>query len=128
MSSLNVLRGMNLVLSAIAGTVSVLALMTWTYPYLDAERTSQLAAFTGATVGGVTGVLAIAHLILVFRLGRGRGRSLQTLVALCLILTFPIGTFYAAYALYVCWANPETRRHLGGTEPRPFVRPTLART
>lgn len=121
MSSLKVLRAMNLFLSALAGTIATLTLTSWTFPTAGSGgELGQLAAITGATVGGVTGLLSIAHLVLVFRLGHGRGRMLQTGVALCLILTFPVGTFYAAYALWVCWANPETRRHLAGA-PRGVV-------
>ena len=46
-----------------------------------------------------------------------------TVLALALFVTFPIGTAYALYALWVCWANPTTRRHLGEETTGPFAPP-----
>ena len=42
-------------------------------------------------------------------LPQGRGRIPQTIVAIIVIIDFPVGTLYAAYALWVCWFNAETK-------------------
>jgi uncharacterized RDD family membrane protein YckC len=59
-----------------------------------------------AIVGFVFGVLAIVSGI---RVADGEGRGLQTLVAVLSATSFPIGTIYCAYAIYVCWINAESR-------------------
>ncbi|MEM9072079.1 MAG: hypothetical protein AAGE52_26470 [Myxococcota bacterium] len=84
----------------------------------------------GGLIALVMASLGVAHLFLAATLGRtGRrtGRGLQTILALALIMTFPLGTFYALYALWVCWANPETRNFFSREEGvLPFPRAATA--
>lgn len=42
------------------------------------------------------------------QVGKGRGRILQTILAVMSIMNCPVGTAFAAYSLWACWANPET--------------------
>ncbi len=88
-----------------------------TYPVMGAgvEGESFMAAI-GGLIALVMAGLGLAHLVLAATLGPKRRRPLQSMLALGLIMTFPLGTFYALYALWVCWANPETRNYLAGEE------------
>ena len=42
------------------------------------------------------------------KIGQGRGRLLQTIVAVLAVFTGCIGVLYAGYALWVCWMNKGT--------------------
>ena len=92
----------------------------WTMPSLEeVPGASALMAVVGGLVLVLMGGLGLACLAAAVRLGRGRGRMLQTFLACSLLLTFPIGTVFALYALWVCWAQPEVRRHLAPVEREP---------
>ncbi len=100
----------------------------WTWPAVEGTAgASVLMAVLGALILLLVGGLGLACLLAALRLGRGRGRMLQTFLACSLLLTFPIGTVFALYALWVCWAHPDVRQHLAPREPvaRPTVEPQL---
>lgn len=96
----------------------------WTLPAIEGVAgASALMATVGALILLLVGGLGLACLLAALRLGRGRGRMLQTFLACSLLLTFPVGTLFAIYALWVCWAHPEVRRYLAPVEP---VEPSAA--
>jgi len=99
----------------------------WTLPAIEGTADSVLIAVLGALILLLVGGLGLACLLAALRLGRGRGRMLQTFLACSLLLTFPIGTIFAVYALWVCWAHPDVRRHLAPREtvPEPVAEPGL---
>lgn len=51
------------------------------------------------------------------QIGRGRGRVLQTVLAVIGVCNFPLGTAFAAYALWVCWIDDDTVAILSGEAP-----------
>lgn len=91
----------------------------WTLPAVEGTTGFTLMALLGALILLLVGGLGVACLLAALRLGRGRGRMLQTFLACSLLLTFPIGTIFAVYALWVCWAQPDVRRHLAPREAAP---------
>ena len=100
----------------------------WTLPAIEGVAdASVLMAILGTLILLLVGGLGLACLLAAVRLGRGRGRMLQTFLACSLLLTFPIGTIFAVYALWVCWAHPDVRRHLAPLEPgeEPIREPQL---
>jgi hypothetical protein len=99
----------------------------WTLPAIEGTAEFTLMAVLGALILLLVGGLGVACLLAALRLGRGRGRMLQTFLACSLLLTFPIGTIFALYALWVCWAHPDVRRHLAPREaaPEPVAEPGL---
>jgi len=73
--------------------------------------TYELAVLAGSGFGGFL-VCAVSGLVLWLvgrKVAHGRARMLQTLAAVLSLSSFPVGTFYGAYALWVCWFNAETR-------------------
>jgi hypothetical protein len=61
--------------------------------------------------------LAVAHVYTGFMVTAGRARAMQTTLATLHLATFPLGTLYALYAMWVCWIDPETSKifdHPGG--------------
>ncbi|HJK94970.1 MAG TPA: hypothetical protein RMH85_19400 [Polyangiaceae bacterium LLY-WYZ-15_(1-7)] len=126
------LRVLNLFFAILALGVAAAFFGVWTWPALSDAMADGFLAAMGGLIAVVMSGVGLSHLLVMLCLGKGRGRGLQTLLAFALIMTFPLGTFYALYALWVCWANPATRRHLSGDEPdaaeerRPFARAAMA--
>ncbi|TVQ94313.1 MAG: hypothetical protein EA397_02270 [Deltaproteobacteria bacterium] len=54
----------------------------------------------------VLGLLALISAILV---PLGRGRVPQSILGVLSLATFPLGTLYGIYALWICWFNEETK-------------------
>ncbi len=64
----------------------------------------------GAFIGGFILVSVVVHGWVALALPDGRGRILQTILAVIHAANFPLGTGYAAWAGWLCWLNPETTR------------------
>lgn len=64
----------------------------------------------GGIAGGFILVSVIVHGWVALGLPDGRGRVLQTVLAVLHAANFPLGTAYAAWAGWLCWLNPETAR------------------
>jgi len=62
------------------------------------------------TIGFVLFLMAYMHLQTGVRVVWGGGRSLQTVMAILSMCNCPIGTFYAAYAIWVVWIGEESYR------------------
>ena len=73
----------------------------------------ELPLFRIRLVGALSAMLLLglsaAHLIVGYLVGAQRGRIFQTFLALVHVTSFPIGTAYAGYALWLCWINEKTR-------------------
>jgi len=52
----------------------------------------------------------VAHIVVGYLVGSGRGRVAQSLLASMQLMSFPVGTAYACYALYVCWVDEGAKR------------------
>jgi hypothetical protein len=123
---LTMVRLLDAGLGLLATAIGAAAFRLWSWPALaGAPDASGLMAVIGWLVALLVGGLGLACLVAAARLGRGRGRMLQTFLACSLLLTFPIGTVFALYALWVCWAQPDCRRHLAPREPSPELRSPL---
>jgi hypothetical protein len=122
MGHLATLRVLNLGFALLALGTAAAVVHTWTLPFASGTSDEVGLACLGGLGGALFAGLGLAHLVVGASLRRGRGRALQTVLALALFVTFPIGTAYAVYALWVCWANPTTRRHLGEETTGPFAR------
>lgn len=62
----------------------------------------------GAAVGLVL-VLGVLYVVAASLVAKGRGRILQTVLAVMSLGSVPVGTAYGIYALWVCWMNEETK-------------------
>ena len=56
------------------------------------------------------GGLGAAHVVVGYLVGSGRGRAAQTWLASTQLMSFPVGTVYAVYAYWVCWADEDSIR------------------
>ena len=68
---------------------------------------------TGVSIGFaalIIFVLFALYIVAGRKVAVGRGRILQTILAVLAITNLPIGTIYGAYALWVCWMNEETKK------------------
>lgn len=64
-------------------------------------------------------VLAVPHLYLGLKIEQGKGRILQTIYAILALFSFPLGTLYGAFALWVVWSAEAEVFELGGVEHVP---------
>lgn len=64
-------------------------------------------------------MLAVAapHVYLALVVEQGKGRILQTVLAVLGLLNFPIGTAVGAFALYACWSGESARIFEEGPDP-----------
>ena len=99
------LRLMNLLMAGLLSAVAVFVCSYWAGPAIAGEGSWALAGLS-VVVAGVLVMVAAACLVIAW-LGAERSRLLQSGVAIALLFTFPIGTFYAVYALFVCWRAPR---------------------
>jgi hypothetical protein len=76
----------------------------------DGEAIGWVFILAGLLVFLLLGGLGLAHVVAGYLVSARRGRGLQTALAVTQIMSFPVGTLYALYALYVCWLNDETCR------------------
>jgi len=72
---------------------------------------SEIAILGGAAIGSflLLGLFAMLYFVCGRKVGRGRGRILQTILAVMSISNLPIGTAYGIFGLWVCWMNDETK-------------------
>jgi hypothetical protein len=63
----------------------------------------------GVATLAILGPLAALHFYAGWMVTAGRARAVQTMLAMLHLGNFPLGTAYAAYALFVCHVNPETK-------------------
>lgn len=66
--------------------------------------------FAGIIAFLLLGGLGAAHVVVGYLVGSGRGRAAQTWLASMQLASFPVGTVYALYALYVCWGDDTSAR------------------
>ncbi len=115
MEHLNNLKMANYVLGALNALVLGLTLLviagTMGFMYLQTQEMSMLiGGVVGTLVGGVFGLGIVGFIFFVGgQVGQGKGRILQTILALMLVSSFPIGTLFAAYAIWVCWINEGSK-------------------
>jgi hypothetical protein len=125
---LSTLRVLNYAMAAIYALATLLsvaitiAIAIWGWPAIHeamALEQDPAAPPPAVVAGAVLAIFGVVVLILLVEcvllvlagraVGQGRGRILQTVLAVLTIASFPVGTAYAIYALWVCWSNPPTR-------------------
>jgi hypothetical protein len=111
MRHLAILRAVNWLVAGYTVLAGLLFLVLFLLPWLvGADGPTWAFALLGILGFVLIACGALVHVILGFLVGSGRGRLLQTIFALVQLLSFPVGTLYALYALWVCWIDPESTR------------------
>ena len=119
MNHLKSLKIFNFVLGAYTVVVGLLFLVMFVVPGLwawwDGENAGLFAVAIGVLAFLLIAGLGAAHVVVGYLIGSGRGRVAQTWLAAMQLMSFPTGTVYALYALWVCWADAESARRFSMT-------------
>lgn len=122
MAHLRTLKLVNFAIGAYTFVFGLLFLVMFVMPGLwawwDGETPGLIFVFAGILAFALLGGIAAAHVVTGYLVGTGRGRVPQTLLASMQLLSFPLGTVYALYAMYVCWLNDDSAKRFGdGIKP-----------
>lgn len=122
MGHLRTLRLVNFVIGAYTFVFGLLFLVMFVLPGLwvwwEGDLPGLVFVFAGILAFLLLGGFAAAHVVVGYLVGTGRGRVAQTFLASMQIMSFPQGTVYALYAIYVCWLNEESAKRFGdGIKP-----------
>lgn len=122
MDHLKSLKTLNFVLGAYTVVIGLLFLVMWVIPGLwawwDGENAGLIAVAIGILCFLLVGGMGAAHVIVGYLVGSGRGRIAQTFLATMQLMSFPLGTVYALYALWVCWAHePSVKKFDAAYKP-----------
>ncbi len=113
MKHLKKLRFINRVMSVLSTIVGVLFLVLFVLPGFfacsDGQQMGAVFMISGVLISMLFFGLGIVHWVVGWFVGVGRGRFAQTCLAIIQIATFPIGTAYALYALWVCWLHGPSK-------------------
>jgi hypothetical protein len=114
MNHLRILKLLNLAMGALTALCGILFLAMFVIPGLlacnDGEQMGAVFIISGIAVTALLVGLGLAHALAGNLVAVGRGRALQTALAVMQVSTFPVGTAYAIYALWVCWLNERTKK------------------
>ncbi|MFW5921428.1 MAG: hypothetical protein ACOCUS_06265 [Polyangiales bacterium] len=111
MGHLKALRALNFALGAYTFVFGLLFVAMFGLPWLiERDTTTFVVALVGVLVFLLLGGLGVAHVVVGYLVGAQRGRIAQTVLAFVQVSSFPVGTVFALYALYVCWLNDASRR------------------
>lgn len=114
MAHLKNLKIFNFVIGAYSVLFGLLCFVMFVIPGLwawwEGENGGLLAVAVGILVFLLIAGIGAAHVIVGYLVGSGRGRVAQTFLAAWQLMSFPLGTTYALYALWVCWTNEESAR------------------
>lgn len=116
MDHLKSLKTVNFVLGAYTVLMGLLFLVLFVIPGLwawwDGEDAGLIAVVVGILAFLLIGGLGVAHVVVGYLIGSGRGRVAQTFLASMQLMSFPVGTVYSCYALWVCWVHPPSVKKL----------------
>ena len=115
MSHLGTLKLLNVILGVLMLIVAGLVLLAGVTPALLDGRGSggelvAMAAIMVVAAGFLVGI-GVLHLVTGGKVGQGRWRIVQTVLAVINLSNAPLGTAYGVYALWVCWMNEESKRY-----------------
>lgn len=114
MEHLRALRWLNFAVGAYTVLVGGIFLAGYALPGLFAFREGVgwglVFVLVGILVFLLLAGLGILHLLTGFWVSAGRGRIAQTALAVMQLASFPIGTAYALYALWVVWLNDDSAK------------------
>lgn len=112
MAHLRTLKLVNFVYGAYTFVIGTLFLLFFVLPglwvWVDGESEGLLFVLAGLVGFLLVGGAGLLHVFVGYLVGSGRGRVGQTLLAATQLMSFPLGTAYACYALWVCWVDPES--------------------
>lgn len=112
MGHLRTLKLVNFLVGAYTFVLGLLFLVMFVLPGLwawwDGETPGLIFVAAGILVFLLLGGFGVAHIVVGYLVGSGRGRVAQSLLASLQLMSFPVGTAYAVYALYVCWVDAES--------------------
>jgi hypothetical protein len=111
MKHLRILKLLNRVYAALVfltclGVVAAVAIPTFAGGRMGIGL-AELSILGGVFVIAV--ILGVLYLATGKLVAEGRGRILQTVMAVLSLGSAPVGTAYGVYALWVCWMNEETK-------------------
>ncbi len=113
MEHLTTLKYINYIYAALFGLGAVIGGMALVglsiIPLADGEAGGLIMTFGGLGLAFVLGLFALLHLVVGKGVENGRFRITQTILAVLNVSNFPLGMAYGVYALWVCWANDETK-------------------
>jgi hypothetical protein len=124
MKSQDALRTLKLANIALAGfsCLGFLFALTWIIVGLFGSGEDKAGNATFVLYGVIMSIvflaLAAAHVYTGFMVTAGRARAMQTTLATLHFATFPLGTLYAIYAMWVCWIDPQTSKIFDRPEGR----------
>jgi hypothetical protein len=114
MNHLRTLKYLNFAIGAYTFVFGALFLAMFVLPGLFAMKDGALFGAIFVLVGILMFVLlaalSLAHVYAGFMVSAGRGRAAQTSLAVLQLSSFPVGTAYALYALYVCWVDESSSK------------------
>jgi hypothetical protein len=123
MNHLKTLKLLNFAMAAYAFAAGLLFLIMFLLPWLIGDPDMPGWAF--AVIGILTFILicanAAAHVIVGWLVGVGRGRIGQTVLAVWQLWSFPLGTLYGVYALWVCWVDEASTRAFDSAVKKPIT-------
>ena len=124
MDHLRTLRILNLVMAVLTGLAAATFLVVFGIVGLlmvkDGKQEGFLFASGGTIVAVLFGAFAALHGWLASKLEQGRGRVLQTVVAVLNLSNFPLGTLYGGYALWIVWMEPTCKAFFDRHEGKVF--------
>ena len=113
MEHLTILKTINYIyaalfgLGAVIGGVALVGLSV--IPLADGDGGGLILTFMGLMLAVVLGLFALLHVVVGKGVEQGRFRIMQTILAVLNVSNFPVGAAYGIYALWVCWANDDTK-------------------
>jgi len=114
MEHLRALRWLNFAIAAYTVLIGGIFLVGYVLPGLLAFREGVLWGLVFVLVGVLVFLLlaglGVLHLLTGFWVSAGRGRIAQTSLAILQLASFPVGTAYALYALWVVWVNDASAK------------------
>ncbi|MEZ4340612.1 MAG: hypothetical protein R3B82_28660 [Sandaracinaceae bacterium] len=125
MGHLRTLKVVNFVIGAYTFVLGLLFLVMFVLPGLwawwDGETPGLIFVFAGILAFLLIGGLGVAHVVVGYLVGSGRGRVAQSLLASMQLMSFPVGTTYAVYAFYVCWVNEDSAKRFASAYKPPVT-------
>jgi hypothetical protein len=95
------------------GSLQLLSALNWCavmlYGFVGLVAVYAIPGALGPVGLGVAAVLAAPHVYLALNIEKGRGRWLQTVLAVLLLPSVPIGTIIGLIALYACWVGDTSK-------------------
>lgn len=94
-------------LSALNWVFAVLYLVAFLFVLLMSSMAPSVPVLLLLGSGLVLALFAAPHVYLALNVERGRGRILQTVLAVFSLLNFPLGSAFGIFAIWAVWAGPS---------------------